>query len=287
MNAGLRILTVAGVVLLVGGLQALAFNSRVTPKIDWATQNLALLQQEVPGNHLLDETLSLLRDYRRISSGEVRKRQVLQLRQRVIEQFQESPRLAIEGFGSVVAGFEAQSAAEQEMLDTLQRNLFRLNEMYADHFAEAIESHSNPPWYFQPVAAMSTIDDSSRQKLDFNHAHYLTLVGQRGAANTIYNDLRMNTGSDVFKSRILFAQSRLQYDAFRVEQDPEYLRQSLQHAQQSLRHDSAYDQPKLFLEYLLSIDLQEVEVEGSPIEGQGSGEAEGERGAISTDTPEH
>lgn len=282
-----RTLKVVGVLLLVGGLQASGYHGYVTPQINKAKDELAHLQQDVPGNHLLDATLDLLRDYQRISSGEVRKRQVQQLRQSVVEQFQESPRLAIEEFTSVVRRFETQSPAEQELLNTLQQNLTRLNAMYSDHFASAIERYASPPWYFQPAAALATMRPYGRDRLDLNHAHYLTLVGQRGAANSIYNELRMNTGSDVFKSRILFAQSRLQYDAFRVEQDPEYHRQAVEHAQQSLRHDAAYDLPKLFLEYLLSIDLQAVEIESIPFDGQGTGEAEGERGAISTDSPEH
>jgi len=287
MSTSLQTLKVAGFLLLLGGLQAYAFHTFVTPKFDKANDSLLRLQQEVPGNQLLDATLGLLRDYRRIASDEVRKRQVLQLRQVFVEQFQENPRLAIAEFDIVVHRFDARSAAGQELLDTLRSNSNRLNEMYSDHFARAIESYAGPPWYFQPAAALAAIDESRGQTLNFNHAHYLTLVGERSAANSTYNELRLNTDSDVFTSRILFAQARLHYDAFRVEQDSEYHRQAIQHVQQSLRHDAAYELAKLFLEYLLSLDLQAAEVESDPIEGQGSGESEGERGAISTDAPEH
>ena len=287
MNDISRFLKVGGILLFVGGLQALSFDRFVTPLIDIAGQNLGLLQQEVPGNYLVDATLDVLRDYRRLSTDEVKKRRALQLRQDFIQQFQEDPQLAVTQFSRTVESFEAQSSVEQELLTSLHQKLERLDDLYADHFAFALESYSSPPWYFQPAASLVTLGASGVQSLQFDHALYLSLVGQRGAANSIHNDLRLNTDSDSFKSRILFAQSRLQYDAFLAEQDPEYHRQAVQHAQQSLRHDAAYDLPKLFLEYLLTIDLQAVEVEGTPREGQGSGEAEGERGAISTDAPEH
>lgn len=287
MNHLSRILRIGGVLFLAGGIQYLAFQGYITPQIDKAGASLALLQQEVPGNHLLDATLEALRDYRRISTDEVRRRQALQLRQDFIQAFPENPRLAIDEFARAVAGFEAQSAVEEELLAALADNLSILADMYSDHFAAALANYTSPPFYYQPAAAFITWRSSNGQRLEFDHALYLMLTGDRGTANAIFNQLRESTDSDEFRSRILFAQSRLQFDAYQVEQDPEYHRQAVQYAQQSLRHDAAYEQPKLFLEYLLTIDLQAVEAEGTPREGQGSGESEGERGAISADLPEH
>lgn len=287
MNGISRILTVGGILLLAGGAQSVAFHAYINPQIELAARNLSLLQQEVPGNHLLNATLDMLRDYRRIAADEVKKRQALQLRQDFLKQYAEDPQFAIAEFNRVVETFEAQSGVEKELLTTLKENAARLEEIHSDHFAATIQNFTSPPWYFQPVGALTIAGSSERQALEYDHAHYLTLVGQRAVANSIYNELRRATESDAFRSRILFAQARLQYDAFRVEQDPEYHRQAVQHAQQSLRHDSDYALPKLFLEYLLAIDMQAVAAEGEPREGQGSGEAEGERGAISTELPEH
>ena len=281
------ILKIAGIVLLLGGIQSLSFHRYIAPRFDKAEQNLAFLQEEVPGNQLLNTSLDTLRDYRRISNDEVKKRQILQLRQDFVQQFREDPRPAIEDLNRVVSSFEAQSTVEQELLDTLQKNLSHLKDIYSDHYAAVIANYDSPPWYFQPSAAFLTMRSSDRQELDFNHALYLMLVAQRAAANPIYNELRLNVDSDAFKSRIFFAQSRLQYDAFRLEQDPEYYHQAVLHAQQSLAHDAAYDLARLFLEYLLTIDLQAVGTESAPSEEQGSGEAQGERGAVSTEPPEH
>lgn len=281
------ILKTIGILVLVAGLQAWGFYRNITPQIGKANQYLLLLQEEERGNHLLNTSLNALRDYRRISTDKMRQQQILQLREAVVRQFRGNPRLAIEEFVSVASGFEAQSTVEQELLTALQEDLSLLGEIYSDHFAAVTAQHTKPAWYFQPVASLVTMNSSGGYRLDFDHALYLMLVGERGAANAIYGDLRQEVSSDAFKSRILFAQSRLQYDAFRNEPDPEYHRQAVQYAQQSLRHDAVYELPKLFLDYLLAIDLQAVEVESTPMEGQGSGEAQGERGAISTDLPEH
>lgn len=287
MSRGSLVLKVGGFLLLAGGVQSLGFQAYVDPQIGDARTNLSLLQQELPGNHLVNGTLETLRDLRRFSADEVRQRQTLQLRQDFIQTFAEDPRLAIGEFSRVVGGFAAQSPPEEELLTTLRQNLARLDEMYSDHFAVALSSYSSPPFWFQPSAAVITAGASGRQALEFNHALYLMLTGERGAANSIFDELRENAGSDLFSSRILFAQSRLHFDAYRVEKDPEYHRQAVQFAEQSLRHDAGYEQPKLFLEYLLAIDLQAAAIEGTPREGQGAGEAEGERGAISADPPEH
>jgi hypothetical protein len=287
MNRLSLILKVGGALFLIGGAQSLGFQVQIDPRIEDARENLRQLQLEIPGNRLVNATLETLRDYRRVTSDAVKKRQALQMRQDFIQRFPENPQLAVEEFARVIAGLGARSDAEQELLGNLERNLATLTHIYTDRFAEARASYISPPWYLQPVAALMTRGTQGRQNLDFDHALFLMLTGQRSAANNIFTELRENSDSDEFISRVLFAQSRLQYDAYRVEQDPEYQRQAIQYAEQSLRHDADYEQPKLFLEYLLTIDLQAVEAEGTPPEGQGSGEAEGERGAISTDLPEH
>jgi len=281
------ILKVIGILVLIGGLQAWGFHRNITPQIREANRYLLLLTEEARGNHLLNSSLNALRDYRRISTDEMRQRQILQLRETVVQQFRENPQLAIAEFVNVASGFEAHSAVEQELLMSLQQDLTLLGEIYSDHFAVVLAQYVKPAWYFQPVASLVTMNSPNRYKLDFDHALYLMLVGERGAANAIYSDLRQEVGSRRLQSRILFAQSRLQYNAFRNEPDPEYQRQAVQYAQQSLRHDAGYELPKLFLEYLLAIDLQAMDIESTPMEGQGSGEAQGERGAISTDLPEH
>lgn len=278
---------ISGIIVVIIGLQTWGFYRHVVPLADTANDNLVLLQEEAASSKLINATLNSLRDYRRISNDEVRKRQILELRDTVTRSFHDKPGLAIDELVRVASGFEAGSALEQEVVSTLHRRLSRLKEIYSDHFAAVIAEYTDAPWYFQPGAAMLTMNRSTRQKLYFDHALYLTLVGDRDRANSIFNELRQSARSEGLKSRVLFAQARLQYDAFRVGKDPDYHRQAVQHVQQSLRHDATYDLPKLFLEYLLTIDRRAMEIESSPLEGQGSGEAQGERGAISTESPEH
>lgn len=277
---------IIGIAILIGGLQTCGFYRQAVPLIERAEENLSLLQQERPSNRLINAAMSDLRDYWRITDDESQKRQIVELRDALAQQFPENPVLAIDNSVRLMSSFEALSVVEQDILPTLQENFLRLQAIYADHYADAIAAVSNPPWYFWPLAPLLTMDPSIEQRLDFNHAHYLSLIGDLGTANSIYDELRQQVDAEEFESRVLFAQARLQFDAFRVEQNPEYFEQALQYAQQSLRQDATYELPKLFLEYLLSVEQQAIEVNNSPIEGQGTGEAEGERGAISTDATE-
>lgn len=274
-------LRIAGIVLLVVGLQAWGFNRQVISRTDVAAANLALLQQEVPGNRLINAAMTSLRDYYRISNDELRRRQIVELRDTVSERFAENPRLAIDDAVRITGGFDARTSGEHEAINSVIQNFARLQEIYADHYAAAIEAYSDPSWLFQPAAALLRMRSSAGLALRFDHALYLMLVGDRAAANAILESLREADGSAAFDSRVLLAQARLQFDAFRVEQDPEYLRQAVEYARESLRHDAAYELPKLLLEYLLAIEPQAAETGETSMQGQGTGESEGERGSIS------
>lgn len=281
------VLRISGIVILVIGLQSWGFSRHSTPLIDEAQRQLMLLQAEVPGRRLIDATMVGLRDYWQASSDALRKRQIVELRDTFVQGFRDNPRLVIVDAMRIVNGFDTNSETEKELLATLRQQLLRLQEVYTDHYAGVISAYSDAPLYLQPTAALHSRNRAGKNALDFNHALYLMLVGERSAANTIYTDLRHNTNSDELESRVLFAQARLQYDAFEIEKNPEYYLQAVQYARQSAQSDATYDLPKLFLEYLLSIDLEAMEVESTPEEGQGSGESQGERGAISTGSREH
>lgn len=280
-------LRTTGILVLVGGLQTWEFNRYTSPLIGKAKQELVLLQEEVAGSKLIDATLSGLRDYWRISDDVVRKRQIMELRDALMQHFRDDPRVVIEDAVRIASGFDANSDIERERLLSLQQHLARLQEVYSDHYAAAISAYTDAPLHLQPTAALLSSKRSGMEALSFNHALYLMLVGDRSTANSIYTDLRHNTRSGEFESRVLYAQARIQYDAFEIEKNPEYFLQAVQYAQQSLQSDATYELAKLFLEYLLSIDQQAMQVESAPEEGQGSGESDGERGAISTGSREH
>ena len=280
-------LRIAGILVLAAGLQSWGFNRHTAPLVDKAKRELIFLQEEIPTDNLIDATLGSLREYWQISDDSVQKRQIMKLRDAFVQRFREDSRLVIEDTIHIVSGFDANSDSEREMLGNLRQHLTRLQEVYSDHYAVAIAEYTDAPLYVQPTATLLSLNRSGMEELSFNHALYLLLVGDRSAANSIYTDLRRNARSKGFKSRVLYAQARLHYDAFQIEKDPEYFLQAVQYAQQSLQSDASYAVPKLFLEYLLSIDQQALEVESSPEEGLGSGESQGERGAISTDPPEH
>jgi len=284
------LLRIAGVVLLIAGLQAWGFNRQASPLIEEAYGQLASLRQEVPDNRLMNLSLRSLQDFWRATDDELAKTQVLELRDAVLERFGADPAAAVGEFANVVASFEARSDVEQESLASLRRHAAELEHMYTDHFEAAITAVSRPPWYLQPTASFLNNDRVRNRALRFNHALYLMHVRDMTAAVGILDELRRDggaePGSDPLTSRILFALSRLQFEAFQVEQNQTYFREALQYAQQSVRSDADYALPKLFLEYLLSIDKKATEVDMSPLEGEGEGEGEGERGAIATEPGE-
>ncbi len=280
-------LKLIGTVLIIFGVQAWGFHSFVTPQIENADVNFIALLEEAPTNSLIDATLTTLRDYRRANDDEVQNRQILGLRETIVRGYRDDPRAVIDEALRISVGLNGDTDIEQELLATLRRNLLRLQAMYTDYYAEVIVRYSRAPLYLQPTAALLSLNRSSRERFEFNHALYRMLSGDHGAANSIYSELRRSTQDDLIISRALYGQARLQFEAFRIDGDPEYYRQARQYTQESLSNDPTQGVPKLFLEYLLSIDQQTVDIESAPEEGQGSGESEGERGSLSSGAVEH
>jgi tetratricopeptide (TPR) repeat protein len=283
MNNWPTLLRYAGILLLVAGLQAWGFNRQVTPLVAEAHEQLLLLQNEVPANRLANLSLQSLQLYSNTTEAELTQRQVLELRDSVLHRFDADPQGAVSQFAQVVRDFESRTAAEQDVLSTLQRQTTQLERMYADHFDDTIIAVTHPAWYLQPTAAFLNNDQAQSQALQFNHALYLMHVRKTSAAVEILDSLRSD---EALQAKALFTLSRIQYRAFRLEKDPSYFQDALQLAQQSVRSDASHALAKLFLDYLLSIDQQAVEVDESPIDSEGTGEGEGERGAIGVDPGE-
>jgi tetratricopeptide (TPR) repeat protein len=274
-------LQIAGAVLLVAGLQAWGFNRQVTPMISVANDQLISLQQEVPDNRLMNLALQSLQDYWNSADDELTRRQILELRDSVLQRFGADPAAAVHDFDRVIGGFESRSVAEQEALATLRPIV---------DFGDVIMAVSYPAWYLQPTASLLNNNRATNRTLAFNHALYLMHSRDTSAAVETLDELRRDSdeaaGLDPLISRVLFVLARMQYEAYRIEKDQGYYREAVQYAQQSVRGDADYPPAKLFLDYLLSIDRQATEVDVSPLEGEGSGEGEGERGAIATEAGE-
>ena len=286
MNRWPALLRFAGVVFLVAGLQAWGFHRQASPLIEAAQEQLILLQHEMPDTRLVNLSLQSLQAYWKAAEVELTRRQVVELRDSVLQRFGTDPAAAVREFARVVDSFESRSVAEQDVLTTLLRQVVQLERMYSDHFDNAIMAVANPAWYLLPTAAFLNKDQARSRALAFNHALYLMHVRNTSAAVEILDDLRGNSPDESLRAKALFTLSRIQYQAFRLEKDPSYFQDALQLAQQSVRSDAGHALAKLFLDYLLSIDLHAVEVDVSPLESQGTGEGDGERGAIAADPGE-
>jgi tetratricopeptide (TPR) repeat protein len=280
-----RVLKIAGVILAIAGMQAYGFNRHFNPWLNQANQHLDRLAAEISANEQVDAVLGRLADLRRTTQNDTLRTEIVQTYERFIGEFPADPNTAIADFVRVVNIYAVpQDSLEAEILVTLKQELGRLQELYRDHYSELKSGFESPPIYLQPTAALLKRDGELARKIDFNHALYLSLTGDRTTANTIFNQLKSDQQDQQFMSLLHYAQARMLYDAFVAQNNMEYFQQAIQNLQESLRNDPGYGMPKLFLEYLLSME-RSMQSEDIPQQGEGSGEAEGERGVMSSHPP--
>jgi len=273
-----------GLVLLVCGVQASVFDRQITRMHDAAVSNLGLKQQERSDNRVIKDTLRALQQYWRTLAAELERDQVLTLRDSVIERFATDRLAAVRELARVVATFEPSSPIEESALVGLRQRVLELETIYADRTGAVLERYRDPPSYLQPTASLLNDSPARLTSLRYNHALSLMAAGDTAAARSILEELRQATADDDAQSaEVLYAQARLQYDAFSQEPEPAYLREALELTRHSVRREAEGGVPKLFLEYLLSVEPLSGKVEVEPVEGQGSGEGQGERGVISKD----
>lgn len=277
-----RSVKVAGILLLIAGLQAYGFNHYYTPRVNDANQYVDHLRAEISTNSQVDTVLEIFAELRRATQNEILRAEIVQTYERFIGEFTSDPRLAIEDFIRVSNSFALPAGSlEADILAKLKHELVRLQDIYSDHYGDLNTEFKNPPIYLQPTAALIKRDSELGRKIKFNHALYLSLTGNRSEANSIFNDLKSGSQDQEFVSRVHYAQARMLYDAFIAQNNVDYFQQAIQNLQDSLRNNPDYGMPKLFLEYLLSMD-RGMQTEDIPQQGEGSGEAEGERGVMTT-----
>jgi len=280
-----RLLRIAGILVLIGGLQAFGFYRHFVPDIALANQNLDRLMDEAATHKLVEQALGELQDLGRVADNEALRTEAAQVYERFVKQFVDDPRMAINDFERVVSGFPVQSAPlGAEALQTLKDDIVLLRELYSDHYRKLVDGLASPPLYLQPTAVLIKRDDGFQQTVLFNHALYLSVVGDRSTANAIFNELKGAAGAPDLVAMIHYAQALMLYGAFQSEQKLEYYQQAVQNLKQSLRSNAGFGLPQLLLEYLLSVEMG-TQTENYQVEGEGTGEAEGEQGVISTQLP--
>lgn len=280
-----RILKIVGIIVLIAGLQTYGFYNYFNPRIQMANQNLDRLMDEVSTHDFVNSVLNNFGDLRRISSDEAYRSEVVQIYERFIGEFLDDPLAAIDEFDRITATLKPPAGAlGEESMASLRAGVAEMKSLYADHYAGIVDRLASPPLHLQPTASIIKNQDNYAQSVQLNHGMYLAAVGNRGEANTIFNDLKQADISDELLAVVHYAQARLQFDAFKTEGQFDYYQQAIQSLKQSLNSNPEYGQPKLFLEYLLSLERGASEV-NAPVTGDGTGEAEGERGVISSAPP--
>jgi len=272
-------------VILIAGLQMYGFYRYFIPDINIANQNLDRLMNEVVSNQLTETMLGGLEDLQRLTDDESFRSQIRPTYEKFIASFLKDPRVGLDEFEGVLATFPVQSnTLANDALSVMKWDLSRLREIYSDNYGELNSSLESPPMYLQPAASFLKRTNDFEQKVKYNHALYLSIVGDRSAANIIFNDLKQEVVDPEFLSVVYYAQGRMLFSSFQSEGRVEYYLQAIQSLQQSLHHDPGFGMSKLFLEYLLSL-LGGGTAESVPSEGDGSGEAQGKRGMISSQPP--
>ena len=281
----MRAARILGVIILLAGLQTYGFYSHFVTAQNSANVNLDQLMNEVSTNIQMDKVLRELENLRRVAEDDGLEQEVVQAYERFIKEFLESRVPALEQFAKAVNAFPVPAAKlGEESLAKIKVELARIMEIYGDHYSALLEDLDSTPLYLQPTAAFIKSNNDLVYKIRFNHALYNSIVGDMTVANTAFNELKQEVKDPHFAAIIHYAQARMQYTAFKAESKFEYYQQSIQNLQQSMRLDANYGMPKLLLEYLLSVQGSASSANSS-VEGDGTGEAEGERGVISSESP--
>lgn len=278
-----RILAIA---LLVVALQSWAFHRHFDTHNRVARQNLQMLRLETMDRRLIDEALGDLREYWRLTEHPAMKSLALELRENVVLRYNAEPLAVIDKVQRGALALEGQTEAASEALARFNSKMELLRDIHADHTEAAWSAYASPPVYLQPTAALIKLWSSASTALNYNRGLYLMLVGEREQAQELYLEMRQAARSPKDRADILFAQGRLRFDSFENTKDPQQLSEALQHVRQSVRSNPQEQLPKMFLDYLLAHEMRATEVDAEPLQGEGSGEGEGQRGAISSRAPE-
>jgi tetratricopeptide (TPR) repeat protein len=284
-SIGVRAFRIAGALVLIAGLQTWAFYNRFVPALDEANGYLDQLMNEVSTNTQMDVVLRELDNFRQVAGDDGLQKEVVVVYERFIKEFLESRLPALDQFEKAVNSFKIPAAPlGAESLARVKLNLEKVMQIYGDHYSTLAEDYNSPPLYLQPTAAFIKGNNPLGRKIRFNQAAYNSIVGDVEAANTTFNELKQEVDDPRFLAAIHFTQARMQYSAFKIEGKFDYFQQSIQNLQQSLRLNPDYGLAKMLLEYMLSVEGSSSTQESS-VQGDGNGEAEGERGVISSEMP--
>lgn len=282
---GGKAVRIAGVIVLLAGLQTYGFYRHFVPEINSANANLDQLMNEVSTNIQMDKVLHELENLKRVAGDDGLAQEAVKVYERFIKEFLENRVLALEQFNKAVNAFPAPAAKlGAESLTRVKAGLDKINQIYGDHYSALVEDIDSTPFYLQPMAAFIKKGNALVYKVKFNHALYNSIVGDMTVANTEFNELKQEVKDPHFAAIIHYAQARMQYTAFKSESKFEYYQQAIANLQQSMKLDPDYGLPKMLLEYLLSVQGS-ASAANANVQGEGNGQAEGERGVISSESP--
>lgn len=275
--------TAAGALLLLAFAQGWLFTKQLESSLASSAENLAALQLEVLDNRATNAALLALQSWwRSLPEGDT-KRAALTLRDSTQERFVKARAKTIHEFITSVDMFAEDTSGDTELFTALQRETQELAKLYANTPLAALTDFEQPPWYLQPVAGLINNDTEIHAALRFNAGLYELYTGNLADALLRFEDLLRNSESETGRARVLFAIARLQHAIYEAEPDPAAQAAALDNIRQSLLYNSNVPSARQLLDYLLSTNRAANIVETQSEDGEGAGDGEGERGAISAD----
>lgn len=279
--------------IVLAGIQALAYYLYFIPQVDEVNARYAAFMQErtelAQQTKVQDGFKAVIEE---LKPEEAYARQVLEQFEDLVKLFRQTPREVAEEVHDALLTMSEKFKADGEAnakpllvqaageLQTLAADIDKLREIYTINFEDVQSKLDTPPMYFWPTGNFIRYRTGYLSAIIFNRAMYLSQIGETGTARVLLTGLYASTTDEKMKSMVYYGLGRLQWELFTTLSEPEHYFQSLKYMRQSMQSDPAYDMPKQVLDFMLSLDQGDSVPragEGdpsNPSEGQAASEPE-------------
>lgn len=264
--------------LMLVSVQASVFKARLMPRMAEANQRLSdLLAEETQGQLYADLDAALQSLYPKSGAVDVDAADLAHLRSELLQNFSGAPLEALEALRAQLSEMESSFGNSVAEIDRLWHELGRLEDLYANPYAEVLAQVEEPSWYLRPAAGLVIGSSGYEHTLKFNLATYLAQVGRTGTARVLLAGLHATVDDTDMVGLVNFSQGRLYFEQFRMRSDADSYGRSVHYTRQSVQADADSSLARRFLDFLMS--LRQV----PPATTQGPGDetraAEGEGAA--------
>lgn len=244
-------------VLIIGGLQSLSFQSQFTPWVKRANAMLVSQARQVTRAEIVKEVKERFRSL--VAAVDIEDEAAKRLREALNSVEQAPDEMIRELRAELDIVEEGLSETGADPIDQLRNEVNRLEEAYADPYERLQEALKSPPWYLWPMANVLSQTSGYVDAVTFNRAIYLASVGETGTARVLLSSLHARADDPELLGLVYYTLGRIHFEVFRSSPDPESYSDSVQYMQavqylrQSLQADPDSTLAKRFHDYLLSL----------------------------------